>query len=305
MRKVHAAGLLVLSLAFTLSACGSDNNDPGITDEQGEALGAAIASQVSTLATSFTATDFTSSAVGGGLFFSRPAPQGIKSIIRAPALAGGLCPEVTGDITDADGDGVPVDATFTFLSPDCDGQQGALSFTVTGAIRVVDPSQTAVGYNGTFTNFETTFSQGNNFLALEFDGTRSVLGDATSAQLTEDVTFTVDGQQQGQDFGGSIGSDWTISFDPTNDDLEMESPLVDGSFDFDGNFHYDIGGVEARFQVSTQTPLVFDASCTLVFPFSSGEIRAHLEGEGGEVFARIVYTGCGEEPTVTFEGRNS
>jgi hypothetical protein len=162
-----------------------------------------------------------------------------------------------------------------------------------------------VGYTATYSNLETTVTTTAGSIALEFDGSHSVVGTASLATLAEDLTIHLVAQGAGGNVTGTVANDWAISFAAPGDDLQMGLPLPDGTFNVDGTFTYRVNGVNARCQVSTDVPLVFDPNCTLDHPFSAGEIRAHLEGESANVFARILFTGCGEDPDVTFFGRNS
>jgi hypothetical protein len=299
MRKMHAAGL-VFAIAFLISACGSDNNDDQITDQQGAAIGAAIAAQIATVPASFTSTDVAGTAGGGGLFFSKPV-LGVQGLGLAPFRSNTACPNVTGDLSDPDADNVPTNALLTFVSPDCDGA----GYTVTGTLRIQDLLTTAVGYNATFSNLITTVTTQTGVIALEFDGTHGVSGTSGGGTLAENLTLHLDVQGQGGDVSGTVTNNWSISFTAPGNDLEMDLPLPDGTFDVDGTFFYDVNGVRARFQIATQTALDFDSTCVGDYPFAAGEVRAHLEGEDGNVYARIIYTGCNEIPDVTFFGRNS
>ena len=300
MRTLHPAGLLVLTLIA--SACGSDSNDDQITDQQGAAIGAAIAAQIATVPSSFTVSDVAGTAGGGGLFFAKPV-LGTRAfqLPLAPMRSLRACPNVTGDLTDPDNDGVPTDAVLTFVSPDCDGT----GYTVEGTLGIQDLATTAVGYNATFSNLTTTVTTQTGVIALEFDGTHGVSGTSGGGTLNESLTLHLDVTGQGGNVSGRVTNDWSIAFTAPNNDLEMGLPLPDGSFDVDGTFFYNVNGVRARFEITTQTGLDFDSSCVGDYPFAAGEIRAHLEGEDANVYAKIVYTGCNEAPEVTFFGRNS
>jgi len=304
MRKVHAAGV-VLALSFVIGACGSDENDDQLTDAQGAAIAAAIGDQIATIPTAFTATGVAGTAGGGGLFFSRPALR-VQGITLAPFRSGAACPNVSGDLSDPDQDDVPTDATLTFVSPDCDGtNDDGFDYTVTGTLNIEDLLTTAVGYTATFSNIITTVTTNTGTIALEFDGTHGVSGTSGGGTLGEDLTLHVTAQGAGGTVTGTVRNDWSISFTAPNNDLEMGLPLPDGTFDVDGTFTYDVNGVRAQFNITTQTPLDFDPNCALEHKFSAGELRAHLEGESANVYAKIVYTGCGDTPDVTFFGRNS
>lgn len=300
MSKVHAAGLVVLTLIA--SACGSDNNDDQITDQQGALIAEAIAAQVGTIPASFTSNGVAGTAGGGGLFFSKPV-LGARAfgLALAPHRSNTACPNVTGDLSDPDLDDVPTDALLTFVSPDCDGA----NYTVTGTLRIQDLLTSAVGYNATFANLTTTITTQTGELALEFDGTHGVSGTSGGGTLNEDLTLHLDVQGQGGNVSGTVQNDWSISFTAPGNDLEMGLPLPDGSFDVNGTFTYNVNGVRATFEIQTQAGLDFDSSCVGDYPFAAGELRAHLEGEDANVYARIVYTGCNETPEVTFFGRNS
>ena len=296
MRKLQAAGL-ALTFALIANACSSDNNDDQITDQQGALIGGAIAAQVSTIPSAFTATGVAGTAGGGGLFFSKPvlAAQGMGiGMALAPERSGALCPEVSGDLSDPDSDDVPTDALLTFLSPDCDGTtDDGDPYTVTGTLGIEDLATAVVGYTATYSNLITTVTTNTGSIALEFDGTHSVSGTAGGASLAEDLSLHLLAQGQGGTINGTVTNDWAISFAAPGNDLEMGLPLPDGTFDLDGTFTYRVNGVNARFEVTTETPLDFDPNCTLEHPFSAGELRAHLEGEGGNVFAKSYLPAAG------------
>jgi hypothetical protein len=300
MRNLHTAGLLVFTLIA--AACSSDESSDQITDAQGHAIATAIAAQIATAPASFTATDAAGTAGGGGLFFSKPilGARGMN-LPLAPFRSNTACPNVTGDLSDPDADDVPTDAVLTFVSPDCDG----LNYTVTGSLRIQDLLTTAVGYSATYTNLTTTVTTQTGEIALEFDGSHGVSGTSAGGTLSEDLTLHLDVQGQGGDVSGTVTSEWTIDFAAPGDDLEMGLPLPDGTFNVDGTFFYNVNGVRARFEITTETGLDFDSSCVGDYPFASGELRANLEGEGGAIYARIEYTGCNEVPDVEFFGRNS
>ena len=304
MRKLLAAGLISAFTIFT-AACNSDSNDDQLTDAQGAAIATAIGDQIGTIPSAFTVTGVANTAGGGGLFFSKPA-LGVQGIQLAPFRSGAACPNVTGDLSDPDLDDVPTDALLTFVSPDCDGtNDDGLAYKVTGTLRIQDLLTSAVGYTATYTNIVTTVTTNTGVIALEFDGTHGVSGTAAGATLSEDLSLHLNVSGSGGSVSGTVANDWTISFTAPGNDLEMGLPLPDGTFNIDGTFDYDVNGVRAQFEISTEAALVFDPNCALEHPFSAGELRAHLEGESANVFARIVYTGCGEDPDVEFFGRNS
>jgi hypothetical protein len=305
MRKLQAAILLAsLASLASLSACGSSDENADLNNANAQQVGGALAAQVTAFPAAFTATDLSTGSVGGG-FFGTPA----LAVARwaAPSVIGGNllapCPTVD-DATDTDGDGVPDNATFTFTQADC--TNGALY--AAGTIHIIDPSPTAVGYTGTFGNFLIHFTgQGNDFAQIKLNGTHSVLGTATAATLSENLTTTLDGASGGQTLHGSLTNNWSIQFDPAQgQNIVMDDILPSGDFTAQGTFVYDINGERFSLSIQTVVPLAYDSSCNGdVHPFTAGELRAHLGGPNGQVYVRVTYTACGVEPTVELHGSNA
>ena len=209
------------------------------------------------------------------------------------------------DPTDTDGDGVPDNATITFVLADC----STTSFELSGSIHIIDPSTTAVGYSGAFSHFlAKLIGSGNNFASIELNGSHSVLGTSASATLTENLVTTVNASDNGQTISGTLSNNWAISFTPAvGQVLDMDVPVPSGDFTLNGTYHYDVNGQEFSFGIQTQTALAYDSSCdpNLGWPFTAGEVRARVGGPNGQAYVKVTYTACGVEPTVQFFGTNS
>lgn len=305
MRKLQSAALLVaLTATLGLSACGGSDEGASLDDSSAQQVGGALAAEVGGMPAEFTASDLSNGSIGDGFFGARA-----MSVARwaSPSVRGftppAPCPSVD-DLTDADGDGVPDDATFTFIQADC--TNGA--FYVSGTIHLVDPSPTAVGYSGTFANFLVhEVGQGSDFAQIKLNGTHGVLGTPTTVTLAENITTRVDAEGNGQTLQGSLANNWSIQFDAgQGQTIVMDDVLPDGDLSIQGNFVYDVNGRRFAMTVRTQTPLTYDSSCAgQVHPFTGGELRAHLGGPNGQVYVQVTYTACGVEPTVVLVGRNS
>lgn len=305
MRKLQAAALIsALTAILGLSACSGSDEGATLNDSSAQQVGGALAAQVGSMPAAFTATDLSSGSIGGGFF-------GAQAMGIARWAAGSVrgftppapCPTAD-DLTDADGDGVPDDATFTFDQTAC--TNGA--FYVSGTIHIVDPSPTAVGYGSTFGNFLVhQTGQGTDFAQIKLNGTHGVLGTPTSVVLAENLTTAVDASDNGQTLSGSLANNWSIQFDAAQGQtIVMNDSLPDGDFTLQGNFVYDVNGQRFNMSVRTETPLTFDSTCAnQVHPFTGGEIRAHLGGPNGQVYIKITYTACGVEPTVVLVGRSA
>ncbi|MEO8200728.1 MAG: hypothetical protein ABI679_09430, partial [Gemmatimonadota bacterium] len=299
MRNLQAAALFSAALAFGLAGCSSDNNDNELTDTQAQSAGGALAAQISSAPASFSASGLSNGDVGGGFFLARA--MGVKGIPAAPRVLLAPCPAVD-DATDTDGDGVPDNATITFVKADC----STASFEVSGTIQIIDPSTTAVGYTGTFADFlAKLIGTGGNFASIELDGSHSVLGTPASATLSENLVTTVNASDNGQTLTGVLTNNWSISFTPAQgQNLDMGVPLPDGDLSFNGSFHYNVNGEQFTFGIVTQTALAYDSSCDPAqgWPFTTGEVRARVGGPNGRAYVKVTYNGCGVAPTVVFVG---
>lgn len=305
MRKLQSLGFLsIAAVTLALTACGSSDENADLNSANAQQVGGALAAQVTAFPAAFTAADLSTGSVGGG-FFGTPALAMARW--AAPSIQGGYllapCPTVD-DLTDSDGDGVPDNATFTFTQADCTNG----SLYAAGTIHIIDPSPTAVGYTGTFGNFLIHFTgQGTDFAQIKLNGSHSVLGTATAATLSENLTTTLDGASSGQTLQGSLTNNWSIQFDVAQgQNIVMDDILPSGDFTAQGTFVYDINGERFSMSIQTVVPLAYDSSCNgEIHPFTAGELRAHLGGPNGQVYVRVTYTGCGIEPTVEFHGRNA
>ena len=303
MRKLQAAGLLsVLAATLALGACGSSDETPPLDDTAAEAIGGSLAAQLAGVPASFTATTLTDGGVGGGFFPARAMPTALwaAGVGGNPSIR--ACNPAVDDATDTDQDGVPDNATITFTQANC---TTGLNYII-GTIGITDPG-TAVGYTGTFTNLLVYLGLGgSDFFSVELDGSHGVTGTPTVATLSENLVTTLNGQSGQGTIGGTLSNNWQIQFTAAQGEtIVMDDVLPDGSFAVNGTFTYDVNDERFSFTVQTTTALAFDSGCTQAHPFSAGEFRAHVSGQGGNVYIKVTYLGCGVEPSVELFGRNS
>jgi len=301
MRKMQAAAVFTLA-TLALAACGSsDENSATLNDQNAQAVGAALAAQASAMPASFTANGLASSGGLGG--FLAPQIQAVAAVagVSVPQLTLGPCPAVD-DQTDADGDGVLDNATYTFLQVDCT----STGYWITGSITISDPSNTAVGYTATYNDMLLHLDGQNqgDFFEVGLDGSHGVLGTSSSATLTENLRTTLDLVSGNQQVHGSFTNNWSISF--TSDqggDIAMDGNMPDGGFNMNGSWVYNVQGERLAMQIQTVTPLAYSAACEgQLHPFTGGEVRAHAGNANSSIYVRITYTGCGVDPTVEFFG---
>jgi hypothetical protein len=206
--------------------------------------------------------------------------------------------------TDADGDGVPNDATYVFTAPPCrfTGWRGG-TLDMVGQLRIQDPtpSNAGFGYEGTLTGLRSRFTSADNKVIYDVtrNGTRTLSGSTESLQLTEDVQVV-------RTFVGhpdaTIDKQWTVTFTPATQ-LQINAEVPSGSVTVTGTLDWSRGDEHVMMTLTTPTPLQYDAGCTTtVQRIKAGEIQAAGDFDGSNGFVRVRWNGCGEEPAFTFVG---
>lgn len=285
--------LLALGMigALALAGCGDDTGPSKTEITEGEAFqaGTLISGQVELMVNSFTVED-----IANPTFFA-PSQPGMAA---PPMLSAGPCP-ATDDLTDTDGDGIPDDVTFTYSPVDCsfgDAVSGVIELD--GSIRVVDQSPTLVAFTGTMSDFSVNFEeQGGDFVNTTVNGTRGVTVSPSSASLNENLTLDLVASSGGQTLAARLTTNWNADFN-TGGTIAADQDLPSGTFTLDGTTTWLFNGESLAFSVDTHTPLAYDAACAAEQRFTSGELRALVEGNDEGAFVRITYTGCGIDPEV-------
>jgi len=218
-----------------------------------------------------------------------------------PAIAG--CPSVS-NTADADGDGIPDDATFSYTNPPCSvsGFFGG-TLVVTGAVRVQDSSQaTDTAYALTVTNLTWQFTDTAGVLSYTAvrNGKRSRAGNNDAVTLA--VTDTVKRTRPQITAIATIAKDlvWTFVADNPGD-IEVGQPLPDGTVTVAGSWHWKRSTEDWNLTLATPIPLVYDATCTTTAQrFTAG--RVTMTGSIANVPGTLVidWSQCGKLPTRTF-----
>jgi hypothetical protein len=204
--------------------------------------------------------------------------------------------------TDADGDGVPNDATYQFTAPPCSftGWRGG-TLDIVGQLRIKDPTPTVpgFGYEAALTKLRTRFITGDNKLIydVERNGTRVLSGSVSSLVLSTDL-------QTARSFTGkpdaAIDQQWTLTYTPLTS-LQINLPVPSGTLDIAGTLDWTRGEEDYALTVSTPAPLHYNAGCTdTVQRIDAGEMQ--LAGDFGDLNGSvwIRWSGCGREPGFTF-----
>jgi hypothetical protein len=208
---------------------------------------------------------------------------------------------------DADGDGVPDDATYIFTAPPCrfTGWRGG-TLDVVGQLRIQDPvpGQAGFGYDGTLTGLRTRFTTSDNRVIYDVtrNGTRVLSGSVSQLLLSADLQLI-------RTFAGkpdaAVDQQWAMTYTPTAP-LQINSPIPSGTFDVAGSLNWNRGTEQLTLTVTTPTVLHYNADCLdTVQRIDSGEMHlsgtfADANGDPLKGRVQVRWTGCGNEPTFGF-----
>jgi hypothetical protein len=304
---------------LALGACGGGDGGGGgsttLDPNEAATVGGAAASQISAMTSGLVNFSSSTGSLGGGFFAPASASgkivdrvmQGLPSLATRQAFAkvrmDPNCTPAVDDETDSDSDGVPDDATYTFNCSYTDPNDGS-SFTVTGTIGLLDSQDIATGFGFgiSFNSFRFQFTfpgqNGNTVTDVTINGLYNADIVASGAGAAQDLTFVF--RLNGQRVYFSSW-DWAIDFTPTGtidfaaEDMPAGQFDISGAFVFQGDAGQDSG--DWAFSLNTTSPLVYDGSCALEPPFSSGTIEGAIVANTSVGFT-INYTGCGQAETI-------
>jgi hypothetical protein len=313
MRRPYA-GVAVLSAAaavFSLAGCGSSTS-PAQTSftslNTGEQASFEADAVMEVEANIFS---FTSSDPYRGFGFARVARRRASGLTQI--LAGkvtqrprfqtvGCQPTISGDTTDADGDGIPDNATSTF---GCDTTFTGGSQSQSGTMSFADPTPMTADaeYNSSFNLTvaansssigDASFSLKGQNAVTQSPGTLSEAGNSAY-----DIKIT--NAPNEQDASLTLATNNNATYTYTGSDPTAFGVLRDGSFNLTGNWSYDVSSspltTNLSFSVSTPGGLSIKSSC----PNNDGHIDS---GEIDITFSdgtlvKAQYSGCPAAPSYT------
>lgn len=213
-----------------------------------------------------------------------------------PVIAG--CPAVS-STTDGDGDGIPNDATLTFLDPPCTfpGFRGG-TIGLTGLVRVQDGAVGNTGaYTLTLTDFAWDFTDSatTRTYVSSRSGTRVRTGSADAASVANTITTV---RQRPGRANATLTVATTTSFTAsTPGSIHVDQPLPSGQLNFAGFITWHRSTENWNLAVTTQVPLQYDATCTS----TPQRIKAGIITLTGTVadepgVLTITWTACGTDP---------
>lgn len=322
MPRIRSLALLGVVAAAGLAACGgsdstaSSANDTMSAGEAGN-VGSTAASLIGGAATSlagFTIDDGTLTDPGLNAPGVVPRQRNIiMAALRAgarmnrglnpsiQAADGGVLDNCTPDLTnstDTDGDGIYDDATATFTSSNCTYTNDAGATVVaTGSIRVQDKG-TIYGFQVTFNSLRYDLSDGSSSGALTISGTYSATVGSQLASVGENLHVSLTNNSGGS---ANLSEAWTLTFDPDATISGSATALPSGVFGIAGSFSATVNGKTWSLILVSDTPLVYDGSCAVSPPFTSGTLEGQIAAKRNHGFS-VVFNGCGSDPTFSALG---
>lgn len=290
MKKVHLLGVLLL--AALLAACNSAGTTlPTTTDtltNESEMVAEALISELDTSADALMITGVSLSSVNSEL-----SAQGRLTCVTA-----------TGDVSDPDADGVPMAATYSYNCTNI--KYFGVTANITGVANISDPSTdpNTKGFDSEVKDLrlELTGAYKGRDFSEKRNGTRNPRITPTGLTFQHDLTVL-------RDYQGAYGVDKTVLianklnwvFTPADGTtIVFDQPLPSGSVNASGTFSFDRDTLDKSFNVTTTTPLQYDATCQKLPRYTSGVLQAERSSSNnGESTITITYTGCGVKPTVT------
>jgi len=313
MRRPFAA-VAVLSTAaavFSLAGCGSSSTAPNSTNfkslsqaQQQEFESVAVTEVTANVSSLINLDPY------GGFGFSRVAArrggammQLISPKSREPRFQGtGSCITTSGDQTDADGDGVPGNATSTWacvtaLNPGVD--------SITGTLTIADPTPNTadLNYNANVNLTLGEHGTGNGDFDFVLTGQSSLTNTAGSISETGNGSFLVTISNSANGNGSEkLTTNSTATYTYSGGILTSFGSLPAGTFNLNGNWSFVVTSTNLNanlsFQVSTPGGLSVDqTNCNNnASHIVSGEADIKF-GDG--TLVKASWTGCPAQPSVT------
>ena len=268
--------------ALCLAAC-SERTGP-----QQPALTAAQANSIGQVVVADAQADLDVATAGGGPGF---VPGASPSLVTMDGCVPAVSP-TTPVNSDGDRPADSVRVTFT----DCVFAFRRGSDTIRGIIDIVDPTPTATDHaiKLVFTDFSRIFvGQDGLMSSTTLNGSRQVIRDAdhiaqSTVDFHTDIVFK-DGTT------GSHIRNWDLLF--TADvagAITPDSWLPSGTLTITGNSTFTHGDRNFALDVTTPTPLHFEATCEDRPKFDSGTLVAVVTRNGTTATVTITFTGCGQ-----------
>ncbi len=205
-------------------------------------------------------------------------------------------------VEDTDQDGVPDSLTMQFVPDPCVINLGRTAIKFSGSVTVSDPVPDQAGYDidEVINHFGVAHTLPNGRArTMVRHGMRGVRHDTDNDVLKARERILTSHTTPGRAFK-EAGASWELTF-RGDDAIVFQQPLPSGTLGIEGTWVFRKTNRERLFDVTTVTPLAYDATCTDARPllrFTEGEIHKTLVRNGTPVAViKVTWTGCGQEPT--------
>jgi len=283
----HAGTLAAATLAALVIAACTETQSPtstsGLTQPQAQAVGDVVASDVATLPEGMTF-----SASGSGLLAQLAPPAGVGTTAACTPTRTPASP------ANSDGDPIPDSVHVDFAG--CTSSSGSYTVTVSGTIDFVDPTPTTTdfGLRTRYTDFtrSVTNTATNQTRSTKENGIREVIASASGLQETE-TNFRTDHTF----FDGTTAShvrDWSVTFTPDQGGTIQHDHLPSGTLAVSGTSTWTSGANSYSLSVNTDSPLHYNATCTVGPRFDAGTVTAKVTKQGVTTTVTVTFTACGQ-----------
>ncbi len=220
---------------------------------------------------------------------------------RFPDAGPGCLTIVPNPWTDGVGDEIPDAADFVFDADGCAFDWGFATGTVHGVTSIADPGA-VFGYHETLAAMTWVFTETSTSVTTTrvLDGTRVFGGSRQVLVMDEDLTIAVASS------GGRVGvltTDLTVTFTAAAGQEVHFGPgvlLPAGQFALVGSCRWVEGADTTLFDVTTPTPIAYEAGCSSPYPVqgvvwlwvTDGAERGHLVAS---------WDGCGSDMLLEWE----
>lgn len=201
---------------------------------------------------------------------------------------------------DPDADGVPTLFTVRFDPDPCNFRLGVTTLQFSGKLTVSDPVPDMAGYDmhEVLEAFSVAHVLANGRArAVSRTGTRLV--EHATDRLIASERLVTSHTTPGRAHKDATAA-WQLTFGG-DDDIVFDQPVPSGALTLQGSWTFGGRAGERFFDVTTVTPLRYDATCADVRPmlrFTDGVIQKTLIRNGAPVAViTMTWTGCGERPT--------
>ncbi len=295
------ASTMFAGVALALAACSSDSstnenppvNSTPLTQEEASAVASEMRGEITAAAMGMTVEGMLNPAfVMPGAMGAFEGPRAFSNPVDCPTLS-------EFPPTDADGDHVPDDLTITFSLDKCtftNPRRGA-TFSISGTIHIVDPSQTDKGIRIELGSLEHKFTvQDSIFWLRNADGPVQILASSTGFDAIDSTTVHWESSRWPT---AELAKKWSLNFTSAETGFSLSRHLPSGDLTVNGSTTRTRGDNVKSFTVETVTPLHFDSTCEADDRITSGEVNIVFLRAGNTTTINIVWNGCGVDPTVT------